>query len=357
MIISEEFWTKLSQIRYRFRHIVLFTIFGVFAIAIELVSRQLLTQLDIASLYATPLSIIIGILVAFVLNIRFNFSIPRHRILRALTFFVAVSIASISAQAIFREWIGILEGGSYEWSRIVFAGAFFLIAYVLHRKLSFRDTRLVGVAVYASEHEDISGIRARIGTYADFIHVDIVDATMNPLITEVRAHRAETIKAHWPSSEIQAHVMSRRPSQWIAEVGPYCDVIYVHRELEEDRDTVRDMIAKHGARPGVVVHINDKPTDLAEELRQETEVLLLCIDRPGHSGQVFEDRSYDFIKFINALENRASIRLCVDGGINDKNISNVDSDLIVSGSYVLNALDPKRAIMRLQTLNQYDREY
>ena len=54
-----------------------------------------------------------------------------------------------------------------------------MVAYLLHRRFTFRDFKRVGVAIYANGVENLKDIYERIGQYPDFIHVDIVDQTFS----------------------------------------------------------------------------------------------------------------------------------------------------------------------------------
>ena len=47
--------------------------------------------------------------------------------------------------------------------------------------------------------------------------------------------------------------------------------------------------------------------------------------------------------------------MCVDGGVKSNLISKFSSERVVSGSDVLNNKNPKRQIMRLQTLSRYEK--
>ena len=56
------------------------------------------------------------------------------------------------------------------------------------------------------------------------------------------------------------------------------------------------------------------------------------------------------INSINKLSNRTNINLCIDGGISNNNIINIDCDKIVSASNVFNNINPKKQIINLQNL-------
>ena len=60
------------------------------------------------------------------------------------------------------------------------------------------------------------------------------------------------------------------------------------------------------------------------------------------------------IKKLNDLPFRNKFTLCVDGGINEHIVNLLEAENIVSGSSVLENSDPKKQIMRLQTVGRYE---
>ena len=90
-----------------------------------------------------------------------------------------------------------------EASRFLIAGLFFILSYLLHRKFSFKEFKKVGVAIYADGVEDIKLIFDRISNISDFIHIDIVDKSFNPTCKDVKAYRAEVVRAYWQKKKIE----------------------------------------------------------------------------------------------------------------------------------------------------------
>ena len=83
-------------------------------------------------------------------------------------------------------------------------------------------------------------------------------------------------------------------------------------------------------------------------------MLLLTISEPGYSGQKFDMDGLKQIDEVNKLPNRGKFRVCVDGGISEKVIGLVHVEDVVSGSSVLNHINPKQQILRLQTSGRYE---
>ena len=60
------------------------------------------------------------------------------------------------------------------------------------------------------------------------------------------------------------------------------------------------------------------------------------------------------IEELNKLPFRNDFILCIDGGVNDKIISLLKAENIVSGSAVLNHQTPQKQILRLQTAGRHE---
>jgi ribulose-phosphate 3-epimerase len=230
----------------------------------------------------------------------------------------------------------------------------FLIAYYLHRKITFADAKQVGVAVYASKIEDIEAIRRKVGLFPDFIHVDLVDNTFKKDAEELNTHRVEVIHAYWPQKQMHVHLMTRHPSQYFDQVLRFADVMIVHVESDEDIAAVIQQIRQAGKKAALCVGL-DTPVEKARPYASQINMLmLLAISRPGFSGQELQLTTLERIAEIQHWPERKHFELCVDGGVNEKNIGLLNVEKIVSGSSVLNHPKPVRQIMRLQTSSSYE---
>ena len=94
--------------------------------------------------------------------------------------------------------------------------------------------------------------------------------------------------------------------------------------------------------------------DVKEIFNQVDAILLLTISEPGHSGQEFDMEGLKRIEELNELPFSKHLRVCVDGGVNEKIIGLVQVQDVVSGSSVLSHINPKQQILRLQTSGRYE---
>ena len=73
MLFSSELKKDLDFAFYRYRHILIYIVIGFFSLVVELLIRKQLLNFGLNQTLCIILSISIGILVAFILNIKLNF--------------------------------------------------------------------------------------------------------------------------------------------------------------------------------------------------------------------------------------------------------------------------------------------
>ena len=356
MFFTSETKKELDFIFYRYRHILIYILIGIFSLLIELFLRKQFLVFGINTIFSICFSILIGILVAFFLNIKINFYIPRHLMLKSLLYFFIISIISATIQFLISKFANLkfIDEYNYEASRLIISGFVFIFAYILHRKITFRENGKVGVAIYAKRNENTHGIFQKIGIYPAFIHVDVVDKTFVENDVDQNFYQFDLIKAYWKTHSIHVHIMSKNPSKWIKKIANYADIIFTHHEIDENINEIKKLILNNGCKPGIVLH---GTRDYTNELKQISlsfkEIMVLCIEKAGYSGQKFFDGSYKVIDQLNNLKNRKDFNLHIDGGVNTSNIKTIKAQFIVSGSAVLNSENPRNEIMILKTFGKY----
>lgn len=338
---------------YRYKFLIFYVIIGVFSLSLELAALTFFLYLSINEIISYFISFLIGLLTAFFLNIKFNFQISRPKRFIALFYFAIISCFSLILQTGFREYLIDFEMNIYE-SRFLISGSLFFISYLLHRKFTFKDYKKVGVAIYAHGVEDIDSIYEKIGDVCDFIHVDIVDKSFNPNSIEVKAYKAEVIKAYWRKKFIEVHIMSKNPIEWINQVKDYVNLIYIHINSYNKMDSL-NIICESNCDAGLVLTPDDNLDHIEKYIQKIKYIMVLAIPKPGFSGQKFDKRAINIIDKLNKHKNRNKFNLCVDGGVNRNTIKLLDVDSVVSGSYVLKGEDPVKNIMLLQTSGEYEK--
>lgn len=352
-IINSEVSQKIAFLLYRYRFFISYVGIGLLSLIIEVLILQLGSSTSIDSPITNLFAVGTGIITAYWLNARFNFKIPTSKRQRAFLLFILISLGSYTLNMFFhRELIDL--GWSYEKARFIVAGFLFSIAYFFHRKYSFYYYKKVGVAVYANGVEDINSIYQKIGTYPDFIHVDIIDETFGETRLDPKSYKLEVIRAYWPNKKIHLHIMSQYPSRWIEETLPYADVIFFHYEIQENISELIHLIKKNNKQVGLCITMQTPPEKIFQWIDQIDFILCLTIQNPGRSGQAFDMDALERIYTISSWPKRKKISLCIDGGVNESIIGRLNVEYVVSGSSVLKNSLPKKQIMRLQTSSNYE---
>ncbi|NDA62345.1 MAG: hypothetical protein EBX50_09905 [Chitinophagia bacterium] len=339
---------------YRYRFLIFYIFIGFISLCLEWLMIIFLKNYHFPIWAANLIGLGSGLLLAFFLNIRFNFHISPAKRKKALLYFVCISAFSFLVQLYFRNQL--LEYGiSFQRSRFLISGILFFFSYLLHRRFSFKDYKKVGVAIYADGVDDVQNIYNKISHVCDFIHVDIVDNTFKADAIDVKAYKAEVVRAFWQKKPIEVHIMSTKPGNWLPDLTPYVNTIYVHMNVEEDLVTILEKIRTAGCNPGLVWTVGERFQSILPYLAHVRHILILAIPKPGYSGQTFQMEALQMIELINELPNRDEYFLCVDGGVSRSTVVYINADAVVSGSYVLNATDPVKNIMILQTSAEYER--
>lgn len=240
---------------YKNRFLFKYIIIGVISLIIELFIYNIINDLTSNILISSIIGVLTGVFLSFWLNINFNFKISKTKRDRALGFFLLISFSSYLLQLILRSSFQIFH--AYELNRILFAASLFWIAYFFHLKLSFKDFKKVGVAIYANGVDDIHSIYMKINNYADLIHIDIIDHTFNSNAANVLSYKSEVIRAYWNNKYIEAHIMSSNPMVWINEIIKYVNRIYIHVNINESIDKVIKLIKENKCECGLVIMKED----------------------------------------------------------------------------------------------------
>lgn len=360
ILLSDQFLKDIDYVIYKSRHLFLYIFFGFLAIIFEFVIRLYLLDFKISFYLNLLLPASMGVLLMFFLNIKFNFNIPRKKRLKSFFYFLVISYLSLFLQQILKSNHSLfnfflnnslLNIDNYFIVRVLILFFLFSMGYLLHVKISFKDFKKVGVAIYANGVLPIQSIYDKISQYPDFIHVDIVDSTIVNEASENKIYTFEIIKAYWKGKKIETHIMSKEPNKWIDQAILYSDIIYIHYDMDKNFKESIKKIKKHNVIPGLAIHFKTNFEDFKYLISDFNHILILSINSPGHSGQKFQEKTLDLVEKINKIN--TNIDICVDGGVNIDNITKINSVSVVSGSEVLNSDNPRKKIMSLQTVSRF----
>ncbi|MCB0558007.1 MAG: ribulose-phosphate 3-epimerase [Lewinellaceae bacterium] len=188
---------------------------------------------------------------------------------------------------------------------------------------------------------------------ADWLHLDVMDGHFVPNLTFgmliIQAVRKLSTKP------LDVHLMIREPEKYIEQYRDAgADVITVHYEACPHLHRVIQQIKESGAIAGVALNPHT-PVSALEDILEEVGLILLMSVNPGFGGQKF---IYNTLLKIQRLRNHLAVRnlsarIEVDGGIglhNAEKILQAGADVLVAGSAIFKADDPKDTIRRFKEI-------
>lgn len=184
---------------------------------------------------------------------------------------------------------------------------------------------------------------------AEWVHCDIMDGHFVPNISYgipiVRAVRPATKKV------VDCHLMIEHPELYVeAFAAAGADMITVHQEACVHLDRQVAQIHDLGCKAGVALNPVTPVETLVDILHAVDMVLIMSVN-PGFGGQKFIPRALDKVRRLRALA--PDLLIQVDGGVNAETGAKLvaaGADVLVAGSYVFGAEEPREAIYSLYTL-------
>ena len=331
---------------YKNRFILLYTIFGFLSLLLENFLRNYFIRfLDMA--IANFLSISLGIGFAYLMNIRYNFKVPKHRFKISMVYFVIVSGFSLMLQV----FIGNIASLNFIQNRFILSGACFVIAYLLHKKFTFKDYQKTGVAIHLNSKNNVDEIYEKIGNYPDFIHLDLIDETFNESNISTEIEKIKQVQSLWPNKKIQLHIMSNNPIYWIHQVQKFELELFFHFE---SHDQLQKLVQDYkNLNLGVVIDLNTKRKDILEIVNFVNNIMVLCIDQPGISGQKFSEEVKNIIDYLIDITKNKDNRIILDGGLTPQIVSRFNVHEVISASSILMSKNSPLKLIDFQTSNKY----
>ena len=213
--------------------------------------------------------------------------------------------------------------------------------------------QLIAPSILSADFSDLkSDIQMVNESEADWFHVDIMDGVFVPNISfgmpVLKSINQYAIKT------LDVHLMIVNPEKYIekfAELGS--DILTIHYEVSKDTlsESLKS-IKNNGMKAGVAIN-PDTDTTVLEKYIKEIDLVCVMGVFPGFSGQKFIEATYDRCQAVKELINKykSSTLIEVDGGVtieNAKRLIEFGADVLVSGSHVFKAENPKEIISKLK---------
>jgi len=185
------------------------------------------------------------------------------------------------------------------------------------------NVQIVPTILTKDPGEVLRRIKALEGKVARF-QFDLIDGVFLP----EKSVGLEALEGAKTSLEIDLHLMVDRPEEWVEKASRVAHLVI-------------GQIEKMGSQQEFVKRVRDKGREVGLALAPETEIemvqdlsvvdLVLVMTRePGFGKHVFNPEMLEKVKKLRQLT-RETLDICVDGGIDEKNIQ----DCISAGANLI----------------------
>ncbi|MDL2252997.1 ribulose-phosphate 3-epimerase [Ruminococcaceae bacterium OttesenSCG-928-I18] len=186
------------------------------------------------------------------------------------------------------------------------------------------------------------------------LHFDVMDGVFVPNLS-FGLPVLQSLSKAMPEAVYDVHLMIVQPGKYaeaFAEAG--ADMITFHVEAERDPTALARKIRTLGCKAGLSLRPGTSVEGLFPLLCEIDLVLVMSVE-PGFGGQAFRPEATGRIAALRGEAERQNTPLLieVDGGINEETGARcvqAGADILVAGSTVFGAENPKKMVEKLRNL-------
>ena len=188
---------------------------------------------------------------------------------------------------------------------------------------------------------------------ADMLHLDVMDGVFVPNISfgfpVLKAVQGICTKP------LDVHLMIVEPQKFVSRVRDIgATIMNVHQEACLHLDRTVQEIKQAGMKAAVTLNPATPVSTLVDIIGELDMVLLMSVN-PGFGGQKFIENTLAKVGRLRKLiaESGSHATIEIDGGVNletGRRLAEAGADILVAGSFVFNATDPRASIKQLKAL-------